>query len=400
MSQLRPFLTLFAGQSISMLGTQAVQFGLIWWLTVRTGSATVVAGATLAALLPRAILGPIAGTLVDRWDRRRVMLVADGSLALLAVGLALLFLTDRVEVWQVLALLLVRGIAELFHESAMLASTSLMVPGEHLTRIQGLVQSNQGLLLIAAPPLGALLYAALPMAGVVAVDAATALFAIVPLLLIAIPRPERSAGSVSTVLGETLAGLRWLRERSGQLALLAIASTINLFLVPAFSLLPLVVHAEGAGAGRMALVSTAFGLGMLAGGIVLGSWGGFERKIATTQLGLALMGACVLGIAASPVASVGFPLLMAALGACATLVNGPIQAIVQATVPADYQGRIFALYGSLATAVTPIGLLLAAPIAELIGARSWFWAGGVVTCALALVALVAAPIRRIEQAAL
>ncbi|MEM7249220.1 MAG: MFS transporter [Acidobacteriota bacterium] len=396
---LRSFFFLFGGQSISMLGTQAVQFGLIWWLTVETGSATVVAGATLAALLPRALLGPVAGAIVDRCDRRKVMLVADGSLALLSLVLAALFFTGTIEVWHVLALLLVRGVGELLHESAMLASTSLMVPKDQLTRIQGLVQSLAGLLLIVSPPLGALLVAWLPMAAVVLIDAVTALFAIVPLLMVTVPRPERSETNDSSLWDDTLAGLAYLRRRTGHLALLALAALLNLFLVPAFSLLPLLVHSEGSGAGRLAAASTAVGLGMLVGGAVLGAWGGFERRILTTCSGLVLMGVAVLGVAMAPVTTWAFPMLLGTVGIAATLVNGPVHAILQATVPADHQGRVFALSGSMATIATPIGLVLAAPIAEWLGVRAWFLAGGGMTLLLALVAVVARPIRRIEETA-
>lgn len=394
---LRPLFVLIGGQSVSMLGTQAVQFGLIWWLTVQTGSPTVVAGATLLALIPRALLGPLVGALVDRWDRRRIMLAADSVMAASALLLAGLFALDAVALWHVLLLLLLRGIGELFHESAMLASMSLMAPESELTRVQGVVQSIAGLLLIAAPPLGALLYAALPMPALVAVDAATALFAIVPLLVTPIPRPERTVEAAPSILAESAAGFRYLASRRGHLALLTMAATINLFMVPAFSLLPVLVHDEGAGAGRLALVSASFGIGMLAGGLLLGVWGGFDRRITTVRAGLIATGLTVLGLAASPVSTLVFPLLLATIGATTTLINGPIHAILQATVAPDFQGRIFALYGSVATLVTPIGLLLAGPIAEIAGTRTWFWTGGAVCLAVALAALVSPALAEIER---
>ncbi len=132
------FFTIWSGQALSILGSQLVQFALIWHLTVQTGSATVLATATLVGMLPNVVLGPFIGTLVDRWNRRRIMLLADSIEALATIVLAVLFALDIVEVWHIFVILFIRSLAGAFHTNAMHASTSLMVPVEHLTRIQGL----------------------------------------------------------------------------------------------------------------------------------------------------------------------------------------------------------------------------------------------------------------------
>ena len=401
-SRLRSFIVIWSGQAASLLGTQAVQFALVWWLTVRTGSPAVLAVATLLALAPRALFGPFIGTLVDRWNRKTIMIVSDAGLGLASGVLAWLFWAGIAEPAHVLVLVLLRGVGSAFHETSMLASTSLMVPDKHLTRIQGLNQALQGGMLIAAPPLGALLYGSLPMASVMAIDVVTALIAIVPLIFVSVPRPAGAEASTDasgkpSVWKDTLDGFRYLAARRGHLGLLVIAALINLFLVPAFSLLPLLVHDQGGTAARMAWTSSSFGVGMLAGGILLGVWGGFRRKIVTSLLGLIGIGFSVLAVAALPATSAWFLAALLAVGAMATMTNGPIQAILQATVAPEYQGRVFTLYGSLATAVTPVGLLLAAPIAEQFGVESWFVAGGVMTLALAAVAFRVPAILRIEE---
>ena len=151
------FFTIWSGQALSILGSQLVQFALIWHLTVQTGSATVLALASLVGMLPNVVLGPFIGTLVDRWNRRRIMLVADSIVALATLLLVVLFALDVVEVWHIFALLFIRSLAGIFHANAMSASTSLMVPVEQLTRIQGLNQLLNGGLNVVAAPLGALL---------------------------------------------------------------------------------------------------------------------------------------------------------------------------------------------------------------------------------------------------
>ncbi len=186
-----PFFVIWGGQAISLFGSQLVQFALIWWLTKITDSATVLATASLVGLLPQVVLGPVVGALVDRWNRRITMIVADGVIAVATVGLAALFLTGTVQVWHVYLLMFVRATAGGFHWAAMAASTSLMVPKEHLTRIQGLNQTLQGGLNIISAPLAALLLDLLPMQGILAIDVGTAMFAIGSLLFVTIPQPQR-----------------------------------------------------------------------------------------------------------------------------------------------------------------------------------------------------------------
>jgi DHA3 family macrolide efflux protein-like MFS transporter len=152
-----PFFTIWTGQAFSLLGSSLVGFALIWWMTETTGSATVLAIAAMLEILPRVFIGPLAGTLVDRWNRRMVMLIADSITALATAVLIYLVWAGTLQIWHIYLLMLVRSSAGSFHMPAMLSSTSLMVPKEQLTRVQGLNQLLQGLINIAAPIFGALL---------------------------------------------------------------------------------------------------------------------------------------------------------------------------------------------------------------------------------------------------
>ena len=185
------FFTIWGGQALSILGSQLVQFALIWHLTVKTGSATVLATASLVGMLPGVIFGPFVGTLVDRWNRRWIMLLADSIIALATIVLAVLFALDAVAIWHIYVVMFIRSLAGSFHGNAMSASTSLMVPVEHLTRIQGINQMLNGGLNVVSAPLGALLLDVLPIQGILAIDVVTALLAILPLFFIQIPQPER-----------------------------------------------------------------------------------------------------------------------------------------------------------------------------------------------------------------
>lgn len=384
---LKPFLILWAGQAVSLLGSNLVQFALIWWLTQETGSATVLAMASLVGMLPQVVLGPFAGVLVDRWNRRWTMFVADTTVALATIVLALLFWTGAVQIWHVYAILFVRSLGGAFHWPAMTASTVLMVPENQLTRVQGLNQMLQGAMTIVAAPLGALLLSLLPVQGVLAIDVVTALFAIVPLLFILVPQPETAVTGdaaptmVKSFWADMRDGLRYVLGWPGLLVLMALAMLLNLLLTPAFSLLPLLVTDYfGGDAWSLGVIESAFGVGLVAGGLLLGAWGGFKRRIHTSLLGLIGLGISVLAVGLTPAALFSLAVVaMLMAGLTNSMTNGPIFAIMQATVSPQMQGRVFTLLTSLASMIAPLGLIIAGPVADTIGVQSWYLFGGVVT---------------------
>ncbi|MGD9100468.1 MAG: MFS transporter [Anaerolineae bacterium] len=384
-----PFWIIWSGQAVSLLGSRLVQFALIWWLTQTTGSATVLAMASLVGLLPQVVFGPLAGTLVDRWNRRVTMIVADGVIALATVGLALLFWAEVVQIWHVYLLMFVRAVAGGFHWPAMQASTSLMVDKEHLTRVQGFNQLLDGGLRIIAAPLGALLLEVLPLQGVLAIDVGTALLAITPLFFIAVPQPRRrepAQAKRSSLRQDFREGLRYVWAWPGLMMILFIAAAINLILSPVSSFLPLLVTGHfGGGALQLGWLESAFGIGILAGGLSIGVWGGFRRRMLTSLTGVAGLGLGILLIGLLPasafVLAVGGGVLA---GAMSVFANAPIHATVQAAVTPEMQGRVFTLMGSLSGAMAPLGLIVAGPAADVLGVRTWYVVGGAVVTLIGL----------------
>ncbi len=381
----RRFFTIWSGQALSLFGSALVNFALIWWLTQKTGSATILAFATLAGMLPQVLVGPFAGALVDRWNRRWIMILADSSIALATLILVYLFATDQAQVWHVYAILAVRSVGGAFHFPAMSASTPLMVPEDKLTRVNGLNQTLQGLNGMVAPPVGALLISVLPTQGILMIDIVTALIAILPLFFFEIPQPERhdisQTGEKPSLLQDLREAITYMRAWPGLLAILGMAVAINGLLTPAMSLMPLLVTKHFAkGALELGFTDTAWGVGMIVGGVTLSVWGGFKRKIATTMMGIVGIGAGVMLVAAAPANL--FPLALTGMvvaGIMNPLANGPLFSIVQSIIKPEMQGRVMGLINTAATAVTPLSLLVAGPISDLIGIRAWFWIAGIVT---------------------
>jgi DHA3 family macrolide efflux protein-like MFS transporter len=379
-----PFFTIWSGQALSLLGSQLVQFALIWHLTVETGSATVLATASLVGLVPHVLLGPIVGTLVDRWNRRVIMIIADSIIALATIVLAVLFATDGVQIWHIYVLMFIRSLAGGFHGNSMMASTSLMVPKEHLTRIQGINQMLNGGLNILSAPLGALLLELLPMQGILAIDVTTAVIAVVALFFIAIPQPERIEGGQlknsdkPTIWQDFASGLRYVLNWPGLLIIASMAILINFLLTPAFSLLPLLVKDYfGGDAVQLSWVNSTFGIGVILGGLLLSIWGGFKHKIMTSMLGLAGMGTGTLLMSQVPPTGIYIAIVAALIvGIMQPITNGPIHAVMQSTIAPDMQARVFSLLGSAASGMSPIGLMIAGPISDKFGIQTWFFLGG------------------------
>jgi DHA3 family macrolide efflux protein-like MFS transporter len=333
------------------------------------------------------------------------MIVADSSIALATLVLILLFATGLVQVWHIYVILLIRSAGGAFHYPSMSSSTTLMVPKEHLSRIAGMNQTLSGVISIVAPPLGALLLALLPMQGVLLVDIVTAALAVGPLLFFTIPQPPRqvalAAGKVqkTSYWHDLKEGFTYVTHWSGLLGVIIIAMLINFMLSPMGALMPLMVtKVFNGGALQLGLVDSLFGAGIIVGGLILSAWGGFKKKILTCIMGIIGMGVGITLAGFTP-ANI-FPMFLVAFGLGGFMnvfANGPLTAILQANVDPDTQGRVMALINAGATAMSPLSLLVAGPIADLLGIRVWFIGGGIAAILMALVALLIKPIMEIEN---
>ena len=384
-----PFFVIWGGQAASLLGSSLVQFALVWWLVEQTESATVLALAMLMAVLPRVFLGPLAGAFVDRYSRRRVMLLADGAIALATIVLAGLFVLEVVQPWHIYVILLVRATGEAFHLPAMNASTTLLVPERHLTRIGGLNQALTGVMNIAAPPLAALLLGVLPMQAILGLDVVTAFIAILALAAIPIPNPQQTLaarGVLATVRADFAAGLRYVWDWPALRALMVLAMLINLTTYPATALLPILVREHFNGdALHLGWIQAGWGVGLLVGGLILGAWGGFRQRIATSMTGLIGMGIGFLVIGVLPGTVFGGALAaMTWAGVMTAIHGGPIFAALQATVEPAMQGRVLAMITSAFTAVVPLSLILAGPLADALGVNIWYMLSGILAILLGM----------------
>ena len=372
------FYTLWTGQALSLLGSQLVQFSIIWYLTQKTNSATTLAIAALMGLLPGVLLSPFIGTWVDRGNRRQILIAADGMVALATLILAMLFISNIVQTWHIFVVLFIRAVAGGFHQSAFGASVVLLVPKEQLARVQGFNQALYGGINIVSAPLGAYLLSYIPMQGILGIDVVTALIAVSILLVIQIPQPERGEDKAATFWQDFAAGFRYIAAWRGLVILLGLVMVINFFYSAAEPLTPLLItkHFDG-DASQLGWWLSSFAIGTVLGGLLLGAWGGFKRKIVTAQAGLILMGAstAIVGIVPTNLFWAGLA-ANSVVGFLLPIINGSFGATLQAAIKPEMQGRVFAFIFSAAMLVSPVSLMIAGPFADAFGIQLWFLIAG------------------------
>lgn len=378
------FFTIWFGQSFSMFGSHLVGFAFVWHLTETTGSATVLTLGTLISMLPTVLIAPVAGALVDRWNRKAVMIIFDSITAFFTLLVGVLFLLDSAQIWHIFVAMFIRSSCGQFQWAAMSASTTLMVPKKHLSRVAGANQTLNGVMNIIGPAVGALFIALMPMQGILFIDVSTAFLAVIPLLFFTIPQPVRNGtkpvGKIT--LWEDLAeGWKYVTGWPALMGIIFLAMLVNFLITPAFSLLPLVITEHfGMGAYELGFINSAFGFGIIIGGLVLSAWGGFKNKILTSLVALTISGGALISVGIAPsnmylMAVAG----MAIFGFLNPMVNGPLFAILQAKVEPDIQGRVFTLLTAGAGLASPLGLAIAGPVSDATNNQLWFIIGGILT---------------------
>ena len=384
------FFTIFTGQAFSLFGSSLVQFALVWYLTQKTGSATVLATASLFAMLPQILLGPVAGTVVDRGNRRLIMILSDTLIALSTLVLAYLFWIGKAQIWHIYLISMIRSVGGAFHYPAMASSTTLMVPKEQLARVAGANQTLQGLISIVAPPVGALLISVIPTHSVLMIDVITAILGVTPLLFFSIPQPPRTeiqeSGKRASFLQDMGAGFKYMASWPGLLMLGLMATLLNFLLAPTSALTPLLVTKYfGKGALELGSLDSFFGIGMIAGGVTLSIWGGFKKKIVTSLTGIIMFSFATLAIAAAPANS--FWVMIAAMfviGFMLPMANGPIHALFQSLIEPNMQGRVLSLISSVAQAMMPLSLIIAGPVTDATSYQTWYWVAGILNLVIGI----------------
>lgn len=374
----KQFAIIYAGQAFSLLGSAVVQFAVIWWLTIQTESAITLTVATIVAFLPSMFIGPFAGVWVDRYNRRTVMIAADGLVALSSVVLGAVFLlTETPPIWFIYVILFIRGLGTTFHAPAIQAAIPMLVPTEMLTKAGGwgnLINSISNML---GPVLGAALMGLFPIAAIMLVDIAGAAFAIACLLFVTIPDIPQTEQKLH-ILSDLKQGFQAMRSNKPLMAVFVPMVVMNILYMPLGSLFPLLVRVHFMGeALDNSIVEFFFAGGLLISSIVIGVWGGMKRRFLMVSLAIGLLGAASLVSGALPPGGFwAFVVCCFLMGISGTFISVPIMAYTQETIAPEMMGKVFSLLISVMTLAMPAGLLVAGPVSEIVGVDQWFfWSG-------------------------
>jgi MFS transporter, DHA3 family, macrolide efflux protein len=353
------------GQVISFVDSGMSSFALGVWVYQLTGSVTQFALTSLFIILPRVILGPLAGVLVDRWDRRLVMILSDvgGGLSILAIGL--LSLAGRLEIWQIYLAIFASGIFDTLRWPAMTAATTQLVPKEHLGRASGMLQIVSAGTMLISPLFAGTLMGSLGLKGVLLADFVTYLFAILTLVIIRIPRPETTAegrAGQGSLVHEVVYGWKYITARSGLVALLVFLALANFLLEMSVVLFtPMVL--SFASSAVLGLVMTLGGIGYLVGSVVMSIWGCPKRRIHIVLVSMLMMGVFMTLIGLRTF----LPLIMASVCLCMFFFPFTVsanQAIWQNRVAPDVQGRVFAIRQAFIQATPLLAYLVTGPLVD------------------------------------
>lgn len=364
------FTVVWIGQVVSLLGTGMTRFALTIWAWQLTGSATALALMGFFSFGPIVLFSPVAGALVDRWNRKLVMMLSDLAAGLATVAIFLLYTTGNLEIWHLYVAGAFAGAFESFQFPAYSAAVTTMVDKKHYARASGMLSLAESISGIAAPALAGLLLVVIGIGGILIIDMVTFVLAILALVMVNIPQPPRTAEGAEgqgSLWYESIYGFRYILARPSLLGLQMLFFMSNLLGTLGFTLLaPMILARTGSSSVILGTVQSAFGVGGVVGGLLLTTWGGPKRRVHGVLLGfigVSLLGQTLMGLGQI------LPVWVVAaffFSAFIPILNGSNQAIWQQKVAPDVQGRVFATRRLIAQITAPLAMLLAGPLADFV----------------------------------
>jgi len=414
------------GQTLSLFGSSLVQYAMMWRLTLDTQSGFVMTGYIIAGFLPAFVLSPFAGVWADRYDRKKIIAIADAFIAVVSIITAVLLSFNFSEVFLFFTAAALRSLGNAVHQPAVGAFLPRIVPKEQLTRVNGINGTLQSALMLVSPIAAGSLLAVLPMNYIFLIDALTALLAISVLIFCvheqkkedtsvqadntqpdaASSAPPASGGFLSDFKG----GLSYIKNHRYLLSFFAYNAVLLILVSPAAFLTPLqTARSYGSEVWRLTSIEIVFSVGMMIGGGVIAAWGGFKNRMKTILSANTVMAFCTFALGLSPFLSrildldnsvlfgitnllpfIIYLFFMGIFGIALPLMNTPATVMLQEHIEDAYLGRVFSIYGMLAQSLMPLSMLIFGPLADAISIELIL----VITGAVMLTAAVITPLNK------
>ncbi len=375
-SWLRNIILFLSSQTISLFGSSLVQYAIMWHITLTTESGLMMTLYIICGFIPTFILSPIAGVWADRYNRKMLIMLSDGLIAFSTLILAILFLMGFDSIWLLFVMAAIRAFGTGVQTPSVAAILPQVVPKEKLTKVNGANGSIQAIIMFISPMVSAALLANTAIEVIFFIDVITAAIAIFTMLtLVKISVHKKAAEKQTTsYFADFKEGLKYINNHSFLKSFFIFFAIFFVLMAPAAFLTPLqVTRSFGGDVWQLTAIELAFSIGMIAGGGIIASWGGFHNKINTMTLASVIMGACTLALGIAPTFWM-YLIFMGLFGIAMPIFNTPTTVLLQEKISEEYLGRVFGVMGMISTSMMPIGMLIFGPLADII-AIEWLLLG-------------------------
>jgi len=357
-----------SSQTISLFGSLLVQYAISWYIVLRTQSGSMMTIAIVCGFLPTLFLSPFAGVWADRYNRKTLIVLSDSGIALSTLVLAVLFLLGYDAIWLLFVISGIRALGTAVQTPTVSAFLPQLVPVDKLTKVNATYGSIQSIIMLICPMLSGALLSMTTIEIIFFIDVVTAFTAVsILLLLLKVPVHEKAMEKRAvSYLSNMREGIAYVKEHQFISKLFLFCAVYLFFVAPAAFLTPLqVTRSFGNDVWRLTAVEIAFSVGMMVGGVLMASWGGFKNKIHSMVLSFLVVGVCTIALGITPIFWL-YLIFMGLVGVVMPVFNVPFTVLLQQKIEPEYLGRIFGVFTMISSSMMPLGMLVFGPVADII----------------------------------
>lgn len=355
-------------QTISIFGTFLVMYAITWYITLNTKSGVMMTISILCSFLPTFFLSPFAGVWADRYNRKILIMLSDSFIAISTLVMAILFLLGHGSIILLFVMSALRAVGSGIQTPAVGAFIPQIVPGNHLTRINGINGTIQAMVMLVSPMVSGLLLTVTTIETIFFIDVVTAALAVIVLLLfLKVPAHAKAQSREKISYFKDLQeGIAYIRNHSYVKRFFLFCAFFFFLAAPPAFLTPLqVTRSFGGEVWRLTAIEIAFSVGMTLGGVMMASWGGLRNKVHTMALSSFIISACTIGLGIAPLFGL-YLAIMGITGLCMPIFNTPSTVLLQEKVEPDFLGRVFGVMSMISSSMMPLGMLIFGPAADII----------------------------------
>ncbi|MCR8842413.1 MFS transporter [Paenibacillus sp. SC116] len=355
-------------QTVSMFGSTLVQYAIMWHIVLTTQSGIMSTIYIICGLVPTFLLSPFAGVWADRYNRKKLILLSDSTIALSTLLLAILFLAGYDSLWMLFVISSIRAFGAGVQTPTVGALLPQLTPSDKLTKVNGINNSLQSFVFLLSPMLSGALLTIASIEFILFIDVITAAIAVLILLLfVRVPDHDKVSEQQSLSYFEDMrSGFAYINKQRYVKTFFIYTACFMILVAPVSFLTPLqVTRSFGSEVWKLTAIEIVFSIGMIAGGLLVAFWGGFKNKIHTMALSSVAIGICTFALGIVPLFWI-YLIFAGITGVAVPFFNTPSNVLLQQNVEENYMGRVYGVYGMLSTSMMPLSMLVFGPVADLI----------------------------------